>query len=321
LNKGTMKAYMINTLLIIALCAAYSLLGGLLQLVLGLLISALMGVTFYRQHYGFGILNSLLIIMIFSLFGGVLFAISAAAPLILLGIALALGTRFKLSLGRLLFLCAFLFVANIVASFMLAGSQSGGEVTLSASMLEMGRMLKEAFKAQYSDPELATVIDRAVTEAVNMSIMLSPSIFMIISVALAYLLITMYKKLQIKNDVDMAFLTPFEMLRADRLMAVLYLVLLFVFSAAPAGLFADMAINVIVLLSFLFMAVGMSVFDMKMKRSGIKQSVRRLLFAALLLFSGMLFMMPVIFFAVTGLSDSFFDYRRLSGEKEEKEEI
>lgn len=180
---------MLNTLLTIGLCAAYCLWGGILQLAAGLLISALLGITLYRQYYGFGILNALLIVVIFSLFAGVLAAVTAGVPLILLGLALALGTRFKMNFNGLLVVCAFVYIANVLLGFVVLDRITGESVKFTAILMEMGENLQATFAAEYQDPAVKEAISRALTEAVNLSVMLSPAIFMILSLAQAYLLL------------------------------------------------------------------------------------------------------------------------------------
>ena len=160
------------------------------------------------------------------------------------------------------------------------------------------------------------MLEEVIGQTIDLAIMLSPAIFMIISVLLSYVLIVIYKKLQAKHEVDMAFLPPFEALQTDRVMAVLFLVLFLILLVAPASLFADAAANVVLLLSFLFMTVGMSVFDTNMKRRGTPKTSRRI-FIAFSLFLILTLMVPAIVFIICGLLDSFLDFRKLSGEKEE----
>ena len=311
MKHGLTKSYMLNTLLTIGLCAAYCLWGGVLQLIAGLLISALLGVTLYRQHYAFGILNSLLVVMIFSLFAGAMAAVTAGVPLILLGLALALGTRFKMKFNDLLAVCAFVYIANVMLGFVVLDSIAGESASFSAVLMEMGENLKAAFAAEYQDPEIKETISRALTEAVNLSIMLSPAIFMILSLVQAYLLLIVYKKLQMKNGVDMSFLSGFDSLRLGREAAIIYLVLFVVLTGLASSLFADAAANVLLVMSFLYMFVGMSVFESKMKKNGTPKLTRRLVFIGSVIFSTTFLMLPALVFVITGLLDSFLDYRKL----------
>lgn len=321
MKKEQLQPYALNTLLTIALCAAYQLLGGLLSVVLGLLISALLGQLMQRKHYVFALANSLLILLIFTLFSGVVSALSAGVPLILLAASLALGTRFKLRLPYLLFLCAFLFVMDLVISLGLVSHASGGEVTLSSIMLESGRQMREVLTAQYPDAETGNMINLLVSTVINLSIMLAPALFMIISTVLSYALISIYKKMQLHSGEDMSFLPPFDKLQGERVPAVIFLLLVVALTAAPTGLFYDVAANVCLFLGFVYFALGLSCFDWKLKQKGTKKNIRRLLMAIFICCSGMLFMLPLLLFATYGITDTFFDYRHLRKADEQDEQI
>lgn len=312
MKKENLQSYALNTLLTVALCAAYQLLGGILSVLIGLIISALLGQVMQRKHFMFGILNSLAILVIFTLFSGVMTALTTGIPLILLAASLALGTRLRMPLVRLLFLCTFLYVMDLMFSLSFASHATGGDVTLSAMMLETGRQMKELLLAQYPGAEMEKMIEQLVSTVIDLSIKLAPAMFMIISTVLSYALIAIYKKLQMRQGVDMAFLLPFDKLQGERVIAIIYLGLILLLMAAPSGLFFDVLANVCLFLSFLYFAVGLSCFDWKLKQKGTKKAARRALVAALICCSGMLFMLPLLTLLVYGLTDSFFDYRRLS---------
>ncbi len=311
LKKEQLQPYMLNTLLTIALCAAYCLLGGLFSVITGLFISALLGQVMLRRHFIYAVANSFLIFLIFTLFSGVTVALMAAVPLALLAASLALGTRFKLPLPRLLLLCAFLYVMDLMVSLGLASHLSGGEVTLSSVMLETGRQMTELFRAQCPDAETEHLLEQIVTTLIDLSIMLAPSIFMIISTVLSYLIIAIYKKIQQRRGEDMSFLQPFDRLQGERFVAVIFLVLILLLTAAPTGMLYDVVANVCLFLCFLYFCFGLSCFDWKLKQKGTKKTARRVLIAALICCSGMLVMLPFLAFLTYGLTDSFFDYRHL----------
>ncbi len=319
MKANRMKSYLINTLLTIALCAAYGLTSGILGTAIGLLISALLGALYYREHFALGIANSLVALIIFTLFFGPVQALIAGVPMLLLALALALGTRFKLSIYKLLFLCSVLFLLELLFNLGLVGQLSGGEVTLSSMMLEMGRQTRELMLQQYSNPEMAGVIEQAIFSAIDMSIMLAPTIFTVISIVLAFTLISIYKKMMLKHE-DMSFLLPFNALQGDKPFSVFYLALVFLFLAAPEGLFFDAAANVVLILGFLFVMLGLAVFNCKLKQNGTKRTARRVLTAALICFSTVFFMLPLFALLICGLADSFFDYRHLRPTEPKKTE-
>ncbi len=318
MNIKRLKPYMFNTLLTIALCAAYCLLGGILGMLTGLLISALLALVLYHEHYGFGAANAVLILVIFTMFHGVLPALTSGVPLILLALALVLGTRLRLSLYQLLLLCSFLFVADLMLGLKVIGHMSGGDVTFSSMMLDMGRQIRETMAAQYTDPAMEDMLEQVVSAAVDMSIMLAPAMFMIISAVLSYVLIFIFKRLQQRRDVDMAFLIPFDRMQSDKLIVVVYLALVLLLTAAPEGLLFDASANVLLVLSFMFVVLGLSVFDWKMKQRGTQRMARRLILFGLICVSTMSFMLPVMALLICGATDCFFDYRHLRAKKDDQ---
>lgn len=318
MNIKRLKPYMYNTLLTIALCAAYCLLGGILGMLTGLLISALLALVLYHEHYGFGAANGILILAIFSIFYGVVPALISGVPLILSALALVLGTRLRLSLYQLLLLCSFLFVADLVLTFKVIGHMSGTDVAFSSIMLDAGRQVREMLAAQYTDPAMEDMLEQVISASVDMSIMLAPAMFMIMSAALSYLLVFIFKRLQQRRGVDVTFLTPFDSMQGDKLIVIVYLFLALLLTAAPEGLLFGALANVLLVLSFLFVVLGLSVFDWKMKQRGTQRTTRRLILFGLICFSTMSFLLPVLVLLICGATDCFFDYRRLRAKKDDQ---
>ena len=316
MNEKRWTPYMMNTLLTIALCGAYGFLQGPLSLVLGVLLSALLGVVLYKEHYLLGILNAALVLGIFIFCFDFTLALTNSIPIILLGAALALGTRFKMPVHLLLLLCAGLYMADLMVGMELIEHSSGGEVSIQSIMLESGNMVSEMFVSQYPGPE-AEMLEDIIRSAIDLSIMLAPGMFMIISSVFAFVLVVVYKKMMQKNHVDMSFLLPFEQFQAERVISVLYLVLFVIVLSAPSGKFLAMCLNVLLILSFIFIVFGMSVFDNIFKKKGIKKGLRRLVIVLLLIFSNTFLMIPVFAYLICGLLDSFFDYRHLRTKEEQ----
>lgn len=311
------KPYILNCLLTVALCGAYSLQDGLASTLIGLLLAALLGVVFYREHYGLCIVHGVLFLGILTLFSGALPALSSGIPLVLLGLALAMGTRKKMNIYLMLLLCGFLFMADFMTGTVLMEQMSGGEVTFSGMMLETGNHLQEILAAQYPEPEMGAVLQKTVNAVIDMTVMLAPAIFLVLSTVLAYLLLVIYKKMQLKNGIDMAFLLPFDKLQGQWFPAVLFLLLFFISTAAPMGMFYALSANVLLVLSFLFVALGASVFDYKLQQRGMRTFTRRLLIFVLICFSSTLFMIPLFAFLICGLADSFWDFRHLRKKEEQ----
>ncbi len=318
-KNNRFKSYCLNTLLTIALSAAYCLLGGVLGMVVGLLISALLAAVISREHFLVGLGNSIIVLAILVLFLGIVPGISSGVPLVLLGVSLALATRFKLSIYKLLLLCTALFDFDIIFSMNLLGKLSGGEITLSSMMLDMGQQFRSILAEQNLDPASLDMMEKMISNVVDTSIMLAPAMFTIISLVLSYILIVIYKKIQTKSGVDMAFLQPFHQLQSDRVIAVLFLLLLLVLTAVPEGMFFAACANVVLILCFIFFVLGLSVFEYKLRAKGTSRIYRRIWIIALICCSTMFFMIPVIAMVICGISDAFFDYRHLRPEEMSKD--
>ncbi|MBR7164131.1 MAG: DUF2232 domain-containing protein [Clostridia bacterium] len=302
------KFYFLNTLLTIALCGAYCFLGGILNIVIGIMIAALLGTVMHREHIVLGVTNTLLILVVLTIFLGPLQALISGVPMILLGLTLALGTRVKMNMYYMILLCTVLYLLDLLVGLKLAG----GDVTFSSMMLDSGSQMREMMQMYYPEPEYQALIEQVISATVDTMIMLAPAIFTIICTMLSYALISVYKKIQMVQKTDMSFLIPFGKLRAEKQFAILYLVLFVVITFAKEGLFVDAAANVLLILSFLFFALGLSVFNYKLKQGGTGSTMRKLLTAALICFSTMFFMIPFFALVLCGLTDAFFDYRGLS---------
>lgn len=316
MNEKRWMPYVLNTLLTIALCGAYGLLQGPLSLVIGMLISVLLGMVLYKEHYLLGAFNSILVLGIFIFSFDITLALTNSVPIILLGLALALGTRFKMPVHLLILLCAGIYMADLLVGMELIEHSTGGEVSIQSIMLESGTMIREIFASQYQGPE-AEMLEKMIRGAIDMAIMLAPGMFMIISTVFALVLVVMYKKIMQKIHVDMSFLLPFERFQGDRVIAMLYIVLLVIVFSAPAGTFLAISLNVLLILSFIFIVFGLSVFDNVLKKKGIKKFLRRLIVVSLLIFSNTFLMIPIFVYLIGGLTDSFFDYRHLRTKEEQ----
>lgn|GEM_PF-3720065 len=318
MNTNRLRTYALNTLLTIALCAIYCLLGGTTSLVLGLFISALLALVMYHEHFALGVTNSIVLLVIFTLFGGLTNALLSGVPLIALALALALGTKAKLPFGKMLVLCAFLLVADFIVNMKFMSFTTGGEFTFSRVALEVGRMLRETMVAAHQDPAMVTAIEKTVSAAVDISIMLAPAMFMIACTVMAYVLIVLYKHLQKKRETDVSFLTDFDWLQGDKMMVMLYLILALIVTIAPTGIFLSASANVLLVMSFVFVMLGASVLDWKLRQKGMNPLSRRLLLFGLLCVMTMFFFLPVLLLLLCGLTDCIFDYRHIQVKKEGK---
>ncbi len=316
-----LKAYFLNTFLTIALCAAYCTLDGLLGVVISLLITALLGVVFYRDHYLLGVTNSVLTLLIFTLFHGPIQALVSGVPLLLLALTLALGTRLKASSYTILLCSTVLHVFDVLVALEFLGRISGGTLTLSSIMLSSGEQMREMMLSQFSDPAYSAMIEQTISSVVDVSIMLAPAMFIIFSAVLSCVLFSIYRKLLKLEKVDISFFLPFEKMQAGKSMAIFYLVLLLLLTGANKdGIFFAATCNVVLVITFIFFVLGLSVFNSKLKEKGTKDVTRKIMIGALICFSTVFFMLPLFAVTLCGFTDAFFDYRHLKQSENDSDE-
>ena len=318
MDKDLFKYYSLNTLLTLALAVAFCNIEGILGLAIELLLVSLLAVVFYHCHYGLGCANIILVAVVFVLFQGVLSAIITLVPIALLAVALALGLRLKLPFYKLLFLCAFLFAAELLVNLQVLDHLTGGEFTISSMMLDMGQQLREILLAEYADPAMEVMVEQTISMTIDMTIMLAPAMFIIVSIVLSYALLYIFKKLQQRRGTDMSSFIPFDTMQGDKLMVFVFLILLLIVTAAPSGLFFDACVNVLLILGFTFVVLGLSVLDWKMKQKGTAKGLRRLLIISLFVLTSMAMLVPVFALLIYGATDCLFDYRPLRPKKTEK---
>ncbi len=308
------KSYLLCNLMLIALSCAYCALGGLLSMLISFLIAALFGMVFYRYHYGLSVLSFLATVLVFILFYSPIQAISVLVPLLLLGIAFSLSSRYKLSFYPLLLLCTFLFAADFLLGLYMLQAKTEGALTLNSIILENGRAIEGAYISMYG-AENAHEISKLISSVIDICLMLAPAMLLIMCAVSAYLSILFYKSLLKKAGEDMSYLKLFYLMQAERPLAVFYLVMLILLTVVPQGMFASALSNVFLITSFMFIILGASVFDFKMVQKGSKKITRVLILLAIFSFSFVMYI-PLLFFLIYGLSDSFFDYRKLRKEEE-----
>ncbi len=311
LKQNPVITYLLNTLLTIAFCMLFCLSEGLIGALSGIIICALLAIVYNHHHYGLGLANSALIIVIMVLNLGALPGLAASVPFVLVALSLAMSNVYKLSIYKLLMVCALLFTASAITNMMLVSHLTGGEVTLSSMILDAGRTMRETFAAELADPSVAGTIEQVIKLTVDMCIKLSPSVFIIVSLVESFVLIMIYKKLEERRQTPMDHLLPFEKWQGDKGFAITFLVMLGLFITAPAGMFSNVLFNVVVVLGFLFAVLGLSVFAGRNQRR--TQAKNNIVLAVLCLLAAFVSVVGVIVL-VSGVLDCFLDFRKLRKE-------
>ncbi len=303
--------YLLNTLLTIAFCGLFCLTEGVLGALSGIIICALLAIVYNHHHYGLGLANSALVIIVMVLNLGALPGLAAGVPFVLVALSLAMGNVYKLSIYKLLMICSVLFTASAITNMMLVSHLTGGEVTLTGMILEAGRMMRETFSAELSDPAMAGTIEQVIKLTVDMCIKLSPAVFIIVSLIESFVLIMIYKKLEERRQTPLEHLLPFAMWQGDKGFAITFLVIVVLLVAAPVGMLSNVLFNVVIVLGFLFAVLGLSVFAGKYQK--VTPSKSNIALWVLCLLAAFVSLVGVIVL-VSGILDCFLDFRKLRKE-------
>ena len=309
--------YIRITLLTIALCALYSLMDGLGTTLVGLCISSCLALAFYNEHYGKAIANSLLVVIIFFLQQGVVSALMTSVPILLVALSLNLGARLRLPLFRVVLICFVLYVSDIVINLKLISYVTDGEMTISSLMLQLGEEIRALPQLQSADPAVKNVVEQVIRTSVDASIRFAPAVFMIISMALAYGVVALFKAMQVKRGVTMDFWVPFTALHAHWILGAQYLLFGILLFSAPQGYFFDLTANVLLVMSFIFVVLGVSVILFKSQLNPGGNGNGKWIILLVLCVIGMV-LLPILVCLFYGLTDSFFDYRKAVQQKREQ---
>ena len=290
--------------------AAYCYLSPLLSFAGGIAAAALLGLISARYHYLYIGAAAALALAVSAAAGGVTGALCLGVPLVLLGLSLGMGTRIRLNFAGLLFICTFLYTVRSGMSIIFVTAQNPDALSLNSFYATVKQSIDSLSSLGYNfDPNILAAIDGYMKEIVLIMMRITPAMLIIAGAVSAFILIEVYKRAARRTSLDVAFLSPFEALHIPMHLGIMFLLVALLYSASPEGVFSDAALNVIVILMFMFFACGLSLFDFRLKVGGMKKATRRIFEIAIIPVSYMLMMVPIIAFSVFGLVDSFADFR------------
>ncbi len=329
LTGSNIKYYLMTTAALVALAFITCFFAGFVQLFAGILISVILGSQIVKIHYGFVATSAsiaFLIPLVISMLSGALFTTALIytalfmIPVILMGLTLGFAANLKLSFNKTVILLAVLYLASTLTSMEVLNNTGNPAMNIEAVISQSIDQTMASLESVYADsPEVKELFNTVIGAFSSMMLTLSPSIFIILSLAVGYISVLIFKYFQMRRHEDMSFWPAFYMQRADKSSAILFLIIFFLNSFAPDGLFSDAIANVVVILSCIFFLYGLTFFSWKLRASGVKSSTRKLIFIALIPICSMLFMMPFFIILATGLFDGLFDYRsRLTKSEDNK---
>lgn len=329
MTGSNIKYYLMTTAALVVLAFITCFFAGFIQLFAGILISVILGSQIVKVHYGFVATSAsivFLIPLVISISSGATFATSfiyAALfmiPIILMGLTLGFAANLKLSFNKTVIILAVLYLASTLTSMKVLNNSGNPAMNIEYVISQSIDQTMSSLESVYANsPELKEVLNTAISMVSSMMLTLSPSIFIILSLAVGYISALIFKSFQMRRHEDMSFWPAFYMQRADKSLAIIFLITFFLNSFTPEGLFSDAIANIIVILSCIFFLYGLTFFSWKLRASGIKSLTRKLIFIALIPICSMLFMMPFLIISITGIFDGIFDYRtRLSKSEDNK---
>ncbi|MBR5157089.1 MAG: DUF2232 domain-containing protein [Clostridia bacterium] len=329
MTGSNIKYYLMTTASLVALAFISCYFTGLIQLFAGILISVILGSQTVKMHYGFVAASTsitFLIPLVISLLSGavfttaLLYALLLIIPIILMGLTLGFSANLKLSFNKTVIFLAILYLASTLTGMKILNLAGNPAMNIEAIISQSIDQAMLSLDSVYSDlPEIDELFNTVISAVSSMMLTLSPSLFIIISLAVGYITALIFKSFLARRRVDMSFWPAFYLQRADKSFAILFLIVFFLNSFVPEGMFKDAMTNVILILSCIFFLYGLTFFSWKLRASGVKSPTRKLIFIALIPVCSMLFMLPFFIILIIGLFDGIFDYRsRLSKGEDNK---
>ncbi len=302
--------------MIIGLTAVFCLTTGIFQALFGVMVSVLLGLQTTKYHYWYLLATSVLILGVSALFFGFPVSLIIAVPYVLIGLALGFSFNLKLSSYKTVVICAVLFLAGMLVQIKFVEEFSATQTDLGELIMASANEIKQIFASVYgAEGELLSQIDELFNAMAQTLITLTPALFTIMSLALAYGALSLFKACARKDGADVTHFANFDQLRTDKILGILYLALVLLNLFAPAGYFADLSLNVLIILTFVFFVFGLSYLDFRMKIGGVKKGIRRVIVAALCIFPFVLFTLPFMLITGAGVMDSLMDFRKRSASK------
>lgn len=319
LNHKNISFYLLSCAAIVLFAALSCFVGGVIQLAAGILVAVLIGLQTRKYHYGYVASSALLLfatpLVLCALpadsdFGSaVVYAALLTVPLILMGLTLGFSANMKLSFYRTAVILTGIYLAGLLTDMKLLSDAS---VALSPENIVADSIgqFQTALETVYgNNPEALDLMGRLLGEIAKMMLTLTPAIFILLSLGTAFISLMIFKALCGKQQLDVSFWPSFCGIRGDKTISVLFLLVFVLNVCAPEGLFSDLTLNVVVVLSIVFLLFGFSFLDWKLRSRGWKRLPRRLLIIACIPFCTSFFMLPFLILVILGLTDGLFDFR------------
>lgn len=321
MTNKKMKNYLLTTAAMVLFAVASCFTGGILQLVMGILISVLLGSQTAKYHYGYVFASASLVFLIPIVFAAVLsgeasfadaviFGALLMVPVILMGLTLGFAANLKLSFYKTVLILTVLYLAGALTNMKVLSAASPAAFDMENVIASAVEQIQAGLDNAYAgNPEVQELFRAILGEIAKTMLTISPAIFALLSLLTAYVCAVLFKAFRMRQQADMSFWPAFYRLRADKLSGILFIVVFLLNAVAPEGLFSDASLNVLIILSGAFFLFGLAFIDWRLRASGLKAAPRRLILIACIPLCTMFFMMPLIVVITLGVTDGIFDFR------------
>ncbi len=302
INKRFLNYALITILTIVFACAA-TLPAGLAAVLISLVLTAILGYTATKYHYGFVVFCSVLIFAVQTLFlKNFTLSITTSLPIILCGLSLGICYNLRMSDFKTVCIVTGIFTLYIVLNMKISGIGENMQTALMSTLDTLAPM--------YEDYMSAADFKTLSSAVMTVFIQYMPSFLLIYCICYALLLFWIFKKVLKISKTDVSFYDAFSQWHADRALSVVFVVVALVgFLMPPGDIFTDAVANTVAVMAFIFFIFGLAYINsILIKRIKSAFSVK-VVMALLTLISVFSFGIPFMLLSILGVADGFFDYR------------
>lgn len=310
MDSKKLKIYFLNLFALLAFSSLFCITNGIINILAGMLVSVIIGKSVTKYHYWYVGLLCLFSFVIISLFYGILQAFLPSIVLIMLGLTLGISTNIGLSYYFTVMVCSAIYLVETIINLKIIDKVTPNGESYGAILRQAGENAAAILGQQYGQSqEILRAIDETIDAMMSLTFTLTPAVFVAVCLASAGVLVMIYKKVQLKSKTDVSHLCPFSMLRGDKVIGFLFLIVISIAMLSSEGLITDLCLNVIVILCFVFFIFGLAYIEYVMKSRGYNILSRRLTVLIAIPLLSLFFIFPVIIVIGIGVSDSLIDLR------------
>lgn len=311
MSRNNAKDFLLTMLLIVIFTLLTALPQPTLTILASALVTALIGYSVTKFHYGYVTLLSFVVLVINLLFQtNFLSALTVSMPVILCGLTLGIAYNLKLSVLKLICVFTTVYVLDVALNIKLASVAFRGENLFESVVSSVGQMYRETLVTAYGSALPAAEIDAVVSQLTSTLLRFTPGFIVISCAGYALLCYYIFKRFLKLKKADTSSFNDFLDWHADRSISIFYFILMFIYFLIPTEKFlSDVLLNMVTIMSFVFFILGLAFLEFKLKTRLKRSGTRKLIVLAVSLSSFLLMGLPFFVLSIVGAFDGFFDYR------------